>query len=72
MFQNLNIEISKCFIETWIRAAKFNLKIPTHSEDIKQNTDYISTKWNAQGVSKEISDKSEQFALIFHKITKLR
>ena len=23
-------------IETWIRAAKFNLKIPTHSEDINK------------------------------------
>ena len=27
-------EISKCFYWTWIRAAKLNLKIPIHSEDI--------------------------------------
>ena len=38
-FQNVSIE-------TWIRGAKFNLKIPIHSGDINKKQTFY--KWNAQ------------------------
>ena len=64
---NCNLRMCRCFkfyikgsqnvsIETWINSAKFNLKIPIHSEDINK----IQTEFPRSGIHIPFPVKKEK------------